>query len=166
MFETGERVIYGIHGVCTVTGTDYQQSGGKQTEYLVLEPLNRSGSRFLIPTHNAVAMTRLQRLLSKSELEQLLRSPAVHAPCWISDEGQRKKTYRELINSSDRTRLMAMVHSLYVHKSQQSASGRKVHLCDENFLHDAEKLLASEITAVMDMGSEEARNYLRMHLQK
>lgn len=166
MFEIGQQVVYGIHGVCSVTGTEREKSAGGQTEYLVLEPLNQIGSRFLVPTHNAAAMARLKTVLTRTELEQLLQSEEVRTSAWIADEGQRRQHYRELINSGDRVRLMTMVHTLYRHKANQTAAGRKVHLCDENFLRDAEKLLASEVSVAMDMESDEAKRYIRSCLQK
>lgn len=166
MFEIGQQVVYGIHGVCTITGREQEYSAGRTTEYLVLEPLNQAGSRFLVPTHNGAAMSRLKPMLTREELEQLLASCDVHTSAWIAEEGQRKQYYRELINSGDRVQLMAMVHTLYQHKRQQLASGRKVHLCDENFLRDAEKLLASELSVVMDMETDAAKTYIRARLQK
>ena len=166
MIEIGQQVIYGIHGVCSVIGVQQQRSGGKQVEYLILEPMNQTGSRFLIPTHNAAAISKVQKILSWDELDRILHSEEVQRNCWTEDEGKRKLVYRELISSGDRVQLMAMVHTLYMHKSKQSAAGRKVHLCDENFLRDAEKLLCSEIAFVMDMDANAAKQYLRSCLQK
>ena len=57
-----------------------------------------------------------------------------------------------------------MLHSLYSHKKNQISAGKKVHLADDNFLRDAEKLLASEISVVMNLPAEEARAYLRKAL--
>lgn len=165
VFQINDRVIYGIHGACDIKAVEQQTSGGKTQEYLVLEPVNQTGARFLVPTHNAAAMAKLQKILTKEELEQLLCSDSVHELCWIQEENFRKQTYRELIGSGDRVRLMAMVHTLYQHKAQQSAAGRKVHLCDDNFLRDAEKLLISEISVVMDMAADAAKHYIRSMLQ-
>lgn len=85
---------------------------------------------------------------------------------WIREENLRKQTYRELIGSGDRIRLMQMVRTLYRHKAAQSAAGRKVHLCDENFLRDAEKLLTSEVSIVLGMEPEQAKQYLRDFLKR
>ena len=60
---------------------------------------------------------------------------------------------------------MAMVCSLYQHRKTQSALGKKVHLADENFLRDAERLLIGEISVVMGMTCEEAKNLLRTRLK-
>ena len=60
---------------------------------------------------------------------------------------------------------MRMVRTLYRHKAEQLTSGRKVHICDDNFLRDAEKLLCSEIAAVSGITSEEAKLMLREKLK-
>ena len=45
MFQSGDYVIYGIHGVCRVIGKEKQLVNRKRTEYLVLEPLGQVESR-------------------------------------------------------------------------------------------------------------------------
>ena len=110
-------------------------------------------------------MAKVRKLLSREELTALLESQEVLTDCWISEEAIRKQTYRELISSGDRQRLLAMVYTLYRHKILQAKAGKKVHLCDENFLRDAEKLLLSEITVVMDMDTTEAKRFLHNALQ-
>lgn len=164
MFQVGDRVVYGIHGVCDITDVEQRLVDRKQVSYLVLEPRNQAGARYLVPTHNASAMAKLQKMLSREELEEMLSMDAIREDQWIRDENLRKQTYRELIGSCDRRKLMAMVHTLYRHKKEQSAAGRKVHLCDDNFLRDAEKLLVSEICVVMDMEQEQAKRFVRERL--
>lgn len=166
MIDIGKKVIYGIHGVCSVTGMEQQKVGDKRLNYLILEPLNQPGSRFMVPAHNETAMSKVRELYTPEELDRLLNSKEAHAYCWIEDEGKRKQTYRELINSGNRLQLMAMIHTLYCHKSQQDKAGRKVHLCDENFLRDAEKLLIGELSFVMNMDQNRAKQYLTSCLQK
>ena len=165
MFQAGDRVVYGMHGVCDVKDLEEKIVDKKQVSYLVLEPLGQPGSRYLVPTHNAAAMAKLRSMLTKEELEEMIRSEAVREDCWIRDEGQRKQTYRELISSGDRQKLMGMVHALYRHKKQQAELGRKVHLCDDNFLRDAEKLLMGEVAIVMGLEPDQAKQYVRHMLQ-
>lgn len=165
MFEIGEWVIYGVHGVCRVTGVEKQLVNRKRTEYLVLEPLSRNESKFYLPTANPAAMGKLRSVLSAEEMEALLSSEKVHRDCWIQEENQRKQHYRDLIGSGDRVSLLQMIWSLYRYQEAQSAAGRKLHQCDDNFLRDAEKLFTSEIALVMDMTPEEAIAYLRNQLK-
>ena len=166
MYQLGDKVVYGIHGVCCVAAQEQRVIDRKQVDYLVLEPLSQDGSRYLVPIHNEAAMAKLRRMLTKEELESLLDSPKIHADVWIRDENQRKQTYRELISGADREKLMQMVCTLYRHKASQTAAGRKCHLCDENFLRDAEKLLAGEAALVLGMQPDEARSYIRKKLKE
>lgn len=154
-----------MQGVCVVTEQEMRVVDRKNVTYLVLEPVGQEGSRYLVPTHNEAAMSKLRTILTREELTALLDSPEVRSQEWILDENRRKQLYRELISSGDRLRLMQMVHTLYCHRSNQKASGRKCHLCDENFLRDAEKLLSGEISLVMELDAEGARQFLREKLK-
>lgn len=165
MYQIGDRVIYGIHGVCRVTDLEERIIDRQKRVYLVLEPEGQVGSRYLVPTHNATAMAKLRQMLTAQVLEEMLCSDAVRQDGWIPDENQRKQTYRELIASGDRESLMRMVHTLYGRRAEQTAAGKKFHMCDENFLRDAEKLLSSEIAMVLDMDADAAKQYLREQLK-
>lgn len=166
MYQIGDQVVYGMHGVCRVVEEEKRSVDRKQVIYLVLEPVGQNGSRFLVPTHNAAAMAKIRSMLTKEELDAMLTCNAVRTDGWIREENLRKQTYRELIGSGDRIRLMQMVRTLYQHKAEQAAAGRKVHLCDDNFLRDAEKLLTSEVSIVLGMEQEQAKQYLRDKLKQ
>ena len=165
MFQIGESVLYGIHGVCDIIGSEEQTVNRKHVTYLILEPVGQPGSRYMVPMHNAAAMGKLKRMLTREELECMMRSEQVYKDCWIQDEGQRKQKYRELINSGEREKLMGMVHTLYGHKAELAAAGRKIHLCDDNFLRDAEKILMGEISVIMNMDMDEAKQFIRTALK-
>lgn len=166
MYQVGDQVVYGIHGVCCVVDQEERMVDRKRVTYLALEPVGQDGSKYYVPTHNAAAMAKLRKMLSREELEALMHSEEVRADSWIRDENQRKQAYRELISSGDRAKLMQMVHTLYRHKAAQAALGRKCHLCDDNFLRDAEKLLASEAAIVLNMEYDQAKKYLRESLKE
>lgn len=160
MFQCGENVAYGIHGICKILALEERVVDRKSTVYYVLEPLEQPGTRYFVPTHNQAAVSKLRRLLTREELDSLLRSEQSQKDSWIADEGKRKQYYRKLITSGDRAALVSMVRSLHRHKQQQVACGRKFHVCDENFLKDAEKLLSAEFSLVLGIPQNEVGNYV------
>lgn len=166
MYQVGDKVVYGVHGVCRIVDQEERVIDRKRVTYLALEPVGQDGSRYFVPTHNAAAMEKIRHMLSREELESMMDSEAVLADGWIQDENQRKQTYRELIGSGDRVRLMQMVRTLYRHRKAQAEAGKKCHLCDENFLRDAEKLLIGEFSIVLDMEPEQAKQYIRTKLKE
>ena len=74
MYSLGEKVIYGVQGVCLVTDLEQRTVDGKQVTYLVLEPPEQSGSRYLVPTHNAAAMAKVRPILSPEDMEAMLHA--------------------------------------------------------------------------------------------
>ena len=163
MYQIGDLVVYGVHGVCRVADEEIRSIDRKQAAYLVLEPVGQEGARSLVPTHNAVAMGKLRPMLTREAMEKLL-SQEWTDDSWIADENRRKQVYRELIGSGDVLSLARMISTLYRHRKQQRGCGRKVHLCDDNFLRDAEKLLSGEIAVVLGLSPDEARNLLRKRM--
>ena len=160
MYQSGDYVVYGIHGVCRVLQQEQQNVDRRQVTYLVLEPLEQAGARFLVPAHNQAALAKLRPVLSYEELDALLHSREVRENAWIADENRRKQHYRELINSGDRMALLRMVRTLHLQKSAQAAAGRKFHMCDDNFLRDAERLLNSEFSLILGIEPNEVSSYV------
>ena len=165
MYQIGDRVVYGMHGVCRVMDEEKRIVDRKQVTYLALEPVGQSGSRFYVPTHNAAAMAKIRPMLTVEELDALLSCCEICEDGWIPDESQRKQMYRELISSGDQVRLAKVLRSLYRHRVDRQAAGKKVHMCDDNFLRDAEKLLISEAAAVRDCDPDTAKQYIRSKLK-
>lgn len=166
MYKIGDYVVYGIHGVCSIVEMEERVIDRKKVNYLALEPMGQGGSRYLVPTHNAAAMTKLRYILCPEEIEQLLASEQVHSEVWIADENRRKQVYREMINSGDPVKLLQLVRALYLHRDAQLAAGKKCHISDENFLRDAEKQIVGEMCIVFDMSPEQAKEYLKKKLKE
>lgn len=151
MYQTGQQVLYGIHGVCTVTAIETKRFGKTKTDYFVLQPSAQPDSKYYIPVNSPAALAKLRPLLTREELMELLHSDLIRRNVWIPDENQRKLRFRELITQGDRSELLSMIYSLHRHKLEQQRLGRKFHQCDEGFLKDAEKLMNAEFAHVLGL---------------
>jgi CarD family transcriptional regulator len=156
--------MYGIHGVCEILALENRRLDRKTVQYYVLEPVEQAGARFYVPTQNAAAVAKLRPVMTKEQLDALLCSAEVRQNVWIADENMRKQRYRELISSGDRGSLLCMVRTLYRHKMTQQEAGRKFHLCDENFLRDAQRLLDSEFSLILGIAPKEVGAYIQSKL--
>ncbi len=164
-FEVGSQLLYSVHGVCSVVGIEQRKVDRKIVEYYELSPVDQPESRFYIPTGNPAAVAKLHPLMSRSELEALLLSVKGQSGTWIADENRRKQHYRDLMSDLDRKAMFSTVSALMRHKKQQLASGKKLHMCDENFLRDAQKLIAGEFSMVLEMPKEEVGQYIQNALE-
>ncbi len=161
MFKQGNQVVYGIHGVCNILENEIRTVNRKKVEYYVLQPLEQPDARYYVPVQNQTAVSKMSHLLTSEQVDALLRGDAAQPFEWISDENQRKQYYRAVIGSGDRAALIQMVRLLHTHRKEQQAAGKKFHQSDENFLHDAEKLLSGEFSLVLSIPRSEVGSYIQ-----
>lgn len=160
MFQVSQLVVYGAHGVCRILQMEDRVVDRQNVSYYVLEPVTQPGTRYLIPSHNPAAVAKMRPLLEKEQLLAMLSRDTAQ-PAWIPDENRRKQLYRQVITSGDAGTLIGMLHLLEEHKRTQAEAGRKLHLCDENFMRDAQKVIGGEISAVLEIPEKDVPAYLR-----
>lgn len=159
MYEVSQLVSYGMHGVCRIVDTEDRVIDHKCVTYFVLAPLSHPESRYYLPKHNPVALAKIRPLLDAETLQTLLATKT-DQNMWVADENRRKQLYRQLISSPDIGALIQMVRCLYRYRREQQALGRRLHLSDENFLRDAERVLSGELTLVLQIPEKDVPAYL------
>lgn len=164
MFSIEDHVLYGSHGACRIADIASMRFGKTRGKYYVLHPVDQPDARYYVPVENASAVAKLSPVMSRGELLDLLHSDSVKENSWIADESARKTRYKELIGSSDRAALLNMIYCLHQHRKAQTEAGKKFHQCDENFLHDAQKLLGSEFALVFGLEQGSVNNFILEHL--
>ena len=157
MYQLGDRIVYGIHGVCNIVDRQIRTVDRKKVEYLVLSPVDQPESHYFVPTQNPTALAKLRPMLSREQIICLLQAEFAEDPSWIMDENRRKLRYRELNGSSDVKELVSMVRNLHLHRARQFEMGKKFHMCDEKFLRDCEKVLSAEFAIVLNVPVDEIK---------
>ena len=159
MYQISQLVIYGSHGVCTIVDVEDRVIDRKTVSYFVLEPVSQPGTHYLIPTQNPTALAKIRPLLTSEQLLSMLTDKSTDQQ-WVPEDNRRKQLYRQIISSGDVGSIVGMLRVLQAYKLQQDAIGKRLHICDDNFMRDAYKLLSGEICAVLGVGQAEALTYL------
>lgn len=103
--------------------------------------------------------------MSKEEIYDLIRSIPDEQTIWIENESERKETYKSIISSGDRHKIVQIVKTLYIHQNDQKSKGRKLHLCDERFLKDAEKILYDEFALVLGLERSQVLPFIMQQVE-
>ena len=155
IYQVDDTVLYGTNGVCRVAEIVPKNFGGKITEYYVLRPIRNSHNTIYVPVQNQALASKMRRVLSPEEIYALIQAmPEVNA-LWYEDENERKEKFREIITRGDRQELIRVMKALYLHQREQQARGKKLHLADERFFKEAEKMLYEEFAIVLNMEPEQ-----------
>lgn len=159
-FNINDTVFYGAQGVCTVTNKITRDFMGEPKEYFELTPADVHNAKIFVPLDNPKLFEKMQPLLSKESCRAMLSSVPPQGSEWITEETERKKTYSSILSGTDRAALLGLVRCLEHHRKSQSSKGKRLHLADERFLKNAERLLSEEIELVLNLKVGEAKSLI------
>ena len=160
MFSQGETVIYGVNGVCRIDGITQMDITGEKKDYYVLKPVFNGRSTLFVPTDNEKLVGRMRPLITEAGIKALTKKFPSIEPLWIEDEDERKARCAAALADNDRETMLALMKAIRVHRDRQFSIGKKLHVADERFLKDAEKLLREEASYVLDKGCDRVLTFL------
>ena len=167
MFQVNDVIIYGIQGVCKITGTEEKTVSGKKRTYFVLKPVSDQGSTIFAPTDNELVLKKMRRLLTKDEIHKLIDSMPSENAVWVENENERKELYKTILAKGDHLELIKMIKAIYAHKKEREAQGKRLHMSDERLFKDAEQALYNEFQYVLDIADkDELMRYIFARIEK
>lgn len=151
MYSKNDIVIYSSYGLCKITEISKQNFGGVSENYYTLSPVYDEKSTLFVPANNKNLVEKMKPVMSKSEIYGLIESISAEDNVWIDDENKRKEKYKEILSGGNRTEIIKMIRSVYQMKVKRQSEGKKLHVADERFFKDAERLINEEFAYVLDI---------------
>lgn len=151
MFNTNQVVLYGSNGVCKITDITQKKIGNISIEYYVLKPMCSNTSTLFVPTQNEQLVGKMRNIMSETEIRGILKQlPDIEA-VWIDNKNDRFVACKEIISGGDCCKLVKLIRILHNHEEKQLSKGKKLHIADERFLKEAEKMVCDEFSLVLDV---------------
>lgn len=166
MFEAGELIMCGGHGVCRVTAITGNPIDklDKKRKYYILEPVFEKGSTIYTPVDNEKIVMR--RIMDEKAAKLLIgRIPDIET-VWIKEEKTREQMYKEAIRTYDCQSLVRIIKTLYLRKQDRVQQGKKVLSSDEYYLKKAEELLYGEMSLALSIPKERVESYIFDEIHK
>ena len=154
MFCVGQTVLYGSNGVCMVDDVTEKRIGKTKMQYYVLKPLCNNTSTLFVPTANQQLVSKMRRILTEDEAEAILRDLP---PCgdWNDNKQERSELFRAIITEGSCVELIRLIRLVRTHEQEQLAGGKRLHITDERFLKEAEKMVCEEFSLVLHISRDE-----------
>ncbi len=166
MFKVDDIVTYGMNGVCKIVEIEEKNLMGANKTYLVLKPLHGEKSTCFVPADNENLLSKMRKLLSEEEINQLIDSMPDEEILWIDNERERKECYKKIITDGNQSDLIRMIKAIHCKKLAREKKGKKLHISDERFLKDAEKILYDEFQYVLNLSEEDVISYIFARIDK
>ena len=166
MLKVDDIVTYGINGVCKIVAIEEKNLMGTKKDYMVLKPLNGDKSTFYVPVDNENLLNKMRKLLSEDEINQLIDSMPNEKVLWIDNERERKECYKNIIADCNHSELIRMIKAIHFEKKGREEKGKKLHISDERFLKEAEKILYDEFQYVLNLSEKDVISYIFARIDK
>ena len=162
MYGIGDKVVYGAFGVMEIVDVTEETLGDVKKKYYVMkEFFSPSNSLTYVPLENEMLTSQMKPLLTKDEVIAVIKESKVAPPLeWIDDNRARSEFYKKLLSTSDRLKLLLMIDAVYKTGVRREAEGKKNYIADENSMHRAEKLIATEFALVLGIPENEVKAFI------
>lgn len=161
MFQVGEHVLYGLHGVCKIDSIEGKQFGDEIHDYYILKPVFDKGSTIFVSTRKEALVAKMIPLLSREEIISLLDALPESKELWIENEAARKDKYKLIIESDNRSDQLGILKAILLHKMHLISIKRKMHTGDEILLKNVEKRIYEEFAFVLEKTKDELADNIR-----
>ncbi len=167
-FSADTYVRYASSGVCRIEEikTMAMAGMGKAREYYILRPTDNTASVIYVPTDNEAMCAGMIPVLTKEEIDGIIRSTGENAMPWINDRKERAQTCKDILKRCDRKELLQLVGCMFLRKSELAAEGRKLASSDEMILRQAERLVNNELSFVLGIEESQVGDYIHNLLEK
>ena len=163
MYGIGEMVVYGAFGVMEIVGVTAEMLGNEPKKYYVMrEYSSNTSSLTYVPIENAALVEQMKPLLTPEEIVSVVKKAKTSPPLdWIEDNRARSEFYKKLLSTSDRCMLLLMIDAVRKTGIRREAEGKKNYIADENSMHRAEKLIATEFSLVLGIPESEVADFIK-----
>lgn len=158
--NVNDVILYGNDGVCRVIEKVKKKFAGQYNEYYILKPVHNETSTIYVPVDGEKLSGKVRQIISKEEIYSLIELMPQKGTIWIDNESARKDQYKQILSSGDRSMIISLIKTLYIHGQERKSCGKKMHLIDERFMHDAEKIIYEEFSHVLDIRPDQVLPFI------
>lgn len=150
MFAINDTILYGTHGICRIADIVKEPFAGAKGNFYILNPVQNPSSTIYVPVDNEKLTSRMRSILSEEEIYSLLKTMPDEEP-WIENKNDRAARFRTILNSGNRAEILSLIKTIYKHREELKANGKKLHAADESTFKEAEKVIYDEFALVLNI---------------
>jgi CarD family transcriptional regulator len=167
MYEIGDLIIYGKHGVCKVEDIGKLEFMGvdESRTYYTLDSIHNSGKIFT-PTDTKEFMRPIMAFDEVQELISKIPHIEIDEEYFDKSIKQVEESYKDCLETHDCYSLVKLIKAVEIKRERIEEQGKKLGQIDQRYLRRAEELLYGELSVVLDIPKEDVAAYIESKTQK
>ena len=159
MFEKGEKVLYGVNGICEITDISTVDIPGIDKDKMFYILKQKKGTATIYVSADG-DLSKMRKLMTKDEALNLIKSIADVEPLVLKNEKKPEAEFKDAMQKNDCIEMLKLIKCIYYRKKQRLDEGKKVMAADEKYMKLAEDVLYQEIGEVLEIPKEQVFDYL------
>ena len=160
MFSVGDRIIYGSTGVCQIEDIVENELTGIMREYYVMRPVDTNKSTIYVPVDNEKLVSRMREVPSAEKLKAMIQNAKKEQIEWVDNHIRRSELFHEILNEGEIPRILVLFKTLNARSVTLAQENKHLAKTDERIFKECQKLLSSEISAILNVEQNEALNII------
>ncbi|MBP3702487.1 MAG: hypothetical protein J6I65_01755 [Lachnospiraceae bacterium] len=166
-FEKGDHVVYGNSGVCYIEDVKeikFDFNPAKRT-YFILRPLHNPASVTYVPVDNEKLKKKMRYILSKEEIEEVLKNAEHRKIAWVEDKKKREEIFKKVLQEKNQEDMILLVSCIYMKREELIETGKKLNATDEAILKEAERFINDEFSFSLKLSAGQVGEYIQRKLK-
>lgn len=143
MYEIGELVTYGSHGVCKIGDITEESFGEEMKSYYILHPTDQPTLTIYCPVDSS--RSTLKNIVSKEKAKLLLDCFSKPADNWIERHSARFQSFNSTIKTGNPLNIASLVNTLSRKEIELENNGKKLSSQDFQVLQQVRQILFEEL---------------------
>lgn len=158
MYKIGDYIVYQKYVYKIV---NIKEKYLTDIDYFFLENVIDKSLKVKIP----ITSKAIRNIMSKEEIDKII-SNIKQIDILDINEKNIELEYKQLLNSGKPEDLIKIIKTTYLRNKQRLDSKRKISDKDKNYFEQAEKLLYTEFSVVLNMNFDDTKNYIIQEVER
>ena len=154
MYKINDYLIYG-KDVCQVKDIEIKKYNNQ--DYYLLVPIKDSTLKLEVPVEDK--QNKIRDLIRKEDLKNLIEKiPDIETI--DVDEKYLESEYKKLLSTGNEEDLVKVIKTTYLRNKERTENKKRKAEIDSIYFKEAETALYAEISALLNMSIQEAKDYV------
>lgn len=158
--KTGEYVVYKKHGIYEIAEIRREKVCSELKTYYILKSVYDSNATVYVPADNEELVSRMERVLTRQEIDEIIRSSKAEPMEWIELNSERFAAQEEVIAQGNLSCILALMRLLTRKKEEALEIKAKVFAHDERMLAASQRIICEAFAFSLGLDKKGVLDYI------
>lgn len=164
MYNVGEMVFYGGHGVCEIEEITSMTVSNEEKQYYRLKSHVQPTLSLFHPV--VTDKPKISKMLTQAEAKEILSVFEQQPSEWIERSIDRAKAHKKVLDSKKHYDIAQMVNTILRKQHEFQQQGKKLYAQDLEIVRTVLAILADEISISLQLDKQQVIDHIELYTKQ